>query len=228
MAGRSRLEPLLLAGLSGSTRRSFTLGASILDRAGDGRGSLAAGHGRCVTTSAMAPSVASPTKAVTYASTSASKAAASIAARPPGRSRPARRPASASARVAHYAQHRRSFLAGGVTVGCSFVVNEEGTPRLRTGGRSTSSGYNSGAAEQRIWLQCSLRRATPSRACCQTAHCRSTRGERTGSLTPLSIGSTSGHQRRRASPVPPLAALGLATRSVDRVHESGRVRSGLR
>jgi hypothetical protein len=45
--------------------------------------------------------------------------------------------------ITHYSQHRRSFLAGASTPASLVWFNEEGTPRPRTDGRSTGSGYNS-------------------------------------------------------------------------------------
>jgi hypothetical protein len=43
--------------------------------------------------------------------------------------------------VGDYCQYWRSFLAGVSPPANLVLVNEEGTPRLRTGGRSTGSGY---------------------------------------------------------------------------------------
>jgi hypothetical protein len=44
-----------------------------------------------------------------------------------------------------------SFLAGVGSPACLVLVNEEGTPRPRTGGRSTGSGYNSPGSEDEAY-----------------------------------------------------------------------------
>jgi len=92
-------------------------------------------------------SSSSPVRASTYPDASISIAAISIRRAPS-------RTISSSPAVASSA--RASSLVTTVNIGVSFLagvsppanlvlVNEEGTPRLRTGGRSTGSGYNSPA-----------------------------------------------------------------------------------
>jgi hypothetical protein len=48
--------------------------------------------------------------------------------------------------IGDYCQHRRSFPPASHRRRVSRLVNEEGTPRPRTGGRSTGSGHNSASA----------------------------------------------------------------------------------
>ncbi len=61
------------------------------------------------------------------------------AGRPPGDLIQRQRISAAAVVISYYFQHRRSFLAG-VAAPAFLLVNEEGTPRPRTGGRSTGSG----------------------------------------------------------------------------------------